>query len=92
MKKQQGIIGLLILIIIALILLKYFLNWSVFDAANSSQGKDTIGYTQVLLNTIWNYIGAPLTFIWDKIFMPIITLIWDNFLAFLSWGHQVGQQ
>ncbi|MFZ2048930.1 MAG: hypothetical protein WAV25_01360 [Minisyncoccia bacterium] len=90
MKNQKGIIGLIILVIIALILLKYFLDWSIFEAADSAQGQETIGYTQTLFNTIWSYIGAPVTFIWTKIFMPILQLTWDNFLAFLSWGKQVG--
>ena len=90
MKKDKGIIGLIILVIIGLILLKYFYDWSIFEAADSPQGQQTIGYTQTLFNTIWSYIGAPTTFIWTKIFMPILQLTWDNFLNFIAWGKQVG--
>ena len=91
MKKDRGIIGLIILVIIGLILLKYFLNFSVFDAANSAQGHETIGYTQSVLNLIWSYVSTPVTFVWTKILLPILGILWDNFLAFLSWGKQVGQ-
>lgn len=87
MKKQErGFIGLIILLIIGLVLLKYFLNWSVFDAAASPQGQQTVSYTHELLSTVWSYVSAPATFIWQKIIWPILTLIWKNFNNFLAWG------
>ncbi len=85
-KRDQGFIGLIILVIIALVLLKYFLNWSVFDAAASPQGQSTISYTHNLWDTIWSYISTPVTFIWQKIVWPLILLIWNNFNTFLKWG------
>jgi hypothetical protein len=86
--KEDGLIGLAVLIIIALILLKYFLNWSIFDAAASDQGKSTILYARGIFNFIWAYIAAPVTFIWYQIVLPVLHLSWDNFHAFLDWGHQ----
>jgi len=87
MKKDRGIIGLAILAIIALVLIKYFLNWDIFDAAASLQGQGTISYTHQLLNTIWSYISFPVIFIWTQIVWPLLLLIWKTFLAFLSFGN-----
>ena len=87
MKPNRGFIGLLVLIIIALILLKYFLNWSVFDAAASPQGQATQSYTHQLFSTIWTYIGTPVRFAWSKIVLPILSLAWQSFQHFLDWGH-----
>jgi len=68
MKKDNGFISWLILIIVALALLKYFFNWSIFDAAASEQGRGTINYIRDVLNTTWSYIRTPVIFIWQRIF------------------------
>ena len=67
MKKQAGFIGRLILIVIALVLLKYFFDWSIFDAASSEQGKRTIEYIKEVFNTAWSYIDEPVLYVWNKI-------------------------
>lgn len=94
MKEEgsRGFIGTIILIIIGLAALKYFLNWDIFDAANSEQGQGTIGYVRDIINTIWKYIGAPLTFIWNQIFWPILELGWKSFQAFVEWGRSNASQ
>ena len=69
MKKDKGFISWLILIIIALALLKYFFNWSIFDAIASEQGRSTINYIREVLNTSWSYIKVPVMFIWQKVQM-----------------------
>lgn len=67
MKKDRGFIGKLLMVIIALALLKYLFNWSIFDAANSEQGKATISYIRDVLNIAWTYVRTPTLFIWQKI-------------------------
>ncbi|HEY9582852.1 MAG TPA: hypothetical protein VJK09_00870 [Candidatus Paceibacterota bacterium] len=67
MKKDNGFISWLILIIVALALLKYFFNWSIFDAAASEQGRSTINYIRDVLNTTWSYIRTPVIFIWQRV-------------------------
>ena len=67
MKKDNGFISWLILIIVALALLKYFFNWSIFDAAASEQGRGTINYIRDVLNTTWSYIRTPVIFIWQRV-------------------------
>ncbi len=64
---NRGFIGFFILIIIALAALKYFLDWSIFDAADSEQGRNTIEYIKNILNICWSYIRIPIFFLWDKI-------------------------
>jgi len=84
---QKGIIGIIVLIIVALILAKYFYNFNIFEAAASPQGTATASYTQQVINTLWSYIGTPVTFVWNNIAWPILTLAWQNFQAILVWGQ-----
>ncbi len=88
MKNQKGgFIGLIVLIIIALVVLKYLYNFSVFEAAGTPQGQETIGYTQQILSWIWSIIGPTVVFIQNKIFLPLVSVIWDNFKSFIDWGR-----
>jgi hypothetical protein len=88
MKNQKGgFIGLIVLIILALIVLKYLYNFSVFEAATTPQGQQTISYTQQLINSIWNVIGPSVSFVANQIFFPLIGIIWGNFQSFLHWGQ-----
>lgn len=87
-KRNGGFIGIIILIIVALIVLKYIYNFSLFDAAASPQGQSTISYTQQLFNTTWSIIGPSVTFFENQIFFPLIGVIWHNFQSFLAWGQQ----
>ncbi|OHA88978.1 MAG: hypothetical protein A3C70_00510 [Candidatus Zambryskibacteria bacterium RIFCSPHIGHO2_02_FULL_43_14] len=63
---NRGFIGKFVLIIIALAALKYFFDWSVFDAASSEQGRKTISYIREVLDTAWSYIKVPATILWQK--------------------------
>jgi len=65
--RQKGFIGKLLLIVIALVLLKYLFNWSIFDAASSEQGKNTVSYIRDVLTTAWSYIKTPLLPLWQKV-------------------------
>ncbi len=58
--RQKGFISWLILIIIALALLKYFFDWSIFDAVASEQGRNTINYIREVLNVVWSYVKSLL--------------------------------
>ena len=78
MNRQKGFIGRLILIIIALVLLKYFFDWSIFDAASSEQGRKTISYIKEVFNVAWDYIDGPVLAIWYKI-LPV----WHKIREFL---------
>ncbi|KKT14274.1 MAG: hypothetical protein UV94_C0020G0005 [Parcubacteria group bacterium GW2011_GWC1_43_30] len=66
MRKERGFISWLILLIIALALLKYFLNWSIFDAMESERGRETVSYIRDVLNIAWSYVRTPVMFVWQK--------------------------
>jgi hypothetical protein len=91
MRKDRGfgLISWIIIIFLALVLLKFFLNWDVFDAAESDQGQSTILYARDLVNIIWNYIGKPVAFIWNRIFWPILRFAWANFQNLIEMGRGV---
>lgn len=63
---------MIILIIIALGLLKYFFNWSLVDFLKSEQGKDVVSLLKGILSTLWSYLSKPLAFLWDEVIWPII--------------------
>jgi hypothetical protein len=75
------------MLIVALALLKYFFNWSIFDAAASEQGRGTIKYIRDVLNLVWSYIGAPVRFIWHEVVLPLLGFLWDAFKSLLSSGR-----
>lgn len=82
--REQGFIGLVILIIIALALLKYYLDFDVFAAAGSPHGQETIGYTARVVRVIWSYISTPVTFVWNQIILPLIKVAWTAFEHLLT--------
>lgn len=86
-KGSRGFIGWLMLIIIALALLKYFFNWSIFDAAASEEGRSTIAYIRDILNLVWSYLAAPVTFVWNEAVLPLLKLAWQSLQALLEWGN-----
>lgn len=65
--KNQGFIGTIFFIIVGLALLKYFFDWSIFDAVESEQGRSTIVYIRDILNTVWSYLATPITFLMNKL-------------------------
>ena len=88
MKKDQGLIGYVILIIIGLALLKYFFNWSIFEAAATPQGQETASYTHRVISTIWSHLSVPFHFIWDKILAPILNIFWNTIKDFISFSQK----
>lgn len=70
---QRGfIIKYIILAVAALALLKYFFNWSIFDALASEEGRSTIDYTRRILGFVWSYLSLPATYAWNEIVWPLI--------------------
>jgi hypothetical protein len=87
-QKEGGLIGMLVLIIIALALLKYFLDWSVFEAAGTPQGHETLSYTKEIIQTVWSYLSVPFHFIWDKIAWPLLDLFWQTLKDFILFSKE----
>ena|SRR3990167_10161530 len=85
---DKGLVGTIILIIIGLAALKYFLDFDIFEAADTEQGQGTLAYIKQIINFIWDIIEVPVTFVWSNIFWPILGVGWDNFWAFVEWSKQ----
>jgi len=67
MKRSGGFINTLVIIILALAAAKYFFGWSIFDAAETSEGQGTVVYIRRILDTIWYYLGYPIAWIWENL-------------------------
>ena len=87
MSKKKGFISTLLIIIAALAALKYFLNWSIFDAAASDQGQGTIAYVRDVLNTVWAYIGSPVTYAWNEVVKPLFGFVFDSLRQLIGEGR-----
>ncbi|MDB5194083.1 MAG: hypothetical protein JWN50_97 [Parcubacteria group bacterium] len=85
--REQGFVGIIILVIVGLALLKYFINFDIFAAADSTQGQQTIGYTGQILRTVWSYISTPVTFVWSQVTVPLLSLFWSTFQSFIHWSQ-----
>lgn len=86
-QSERGFVTTLLLIIIGLALLKYFFNWSIFDAAASEQGRGTISYIRDVLNTVWSYIGTPVTFAWQEVVKPLFLFVFESLRQLIAEGR-----
>jgi hypothetical protein len=87
-REKGGIVLWIALVIVGLGLLKYFLNWDIFDAAASEQGQSTISYVRQVVDSIWSVIGYPVTVAWNEVIHPVFTLAWNNLKAIIEWGME----
>lgn len=78
---------MIVLILAALAAAKYFLNWDIFDAASSDHGQTTIGYLRNIINTVWGYIGAPVSFIFREVVWPLLSFAFDSLKAMIETGR-----
>ena len=65
-KNQKGIIKLIILIVIGLIILKFFFEFDVIDYVESDQFKYYAGGAWRLIVNIWNLLIDIVLLIWDR--------------------------
>jgi len=78
---QEGIIGWIILIIIAILILSYF-GFSLRDLGDDPTTQDNFSFVIEWVRVVWeDYLSGPVTWIWEN----IIEFIWnDLFLANLE--------
>ncbi len=87
MKRDKGFVGIIILVIIGLALLKYFINFDIFAAADSTRGQETLGYTAQILRTGWSYISTPVSYAWSQVAWPLLKLFGTTLQAFIHWSQ-----
>lgn len=85
--REGGFITLIIFLIIALALLKYFFDWSIFDATDTPQGQETVSYTRQLIDTVWFYLKTPALWVFHNILEPLLGIVWGFFKDFISWSE-----
>jgi hypothetical protein len=49
MKKDRGFVGLLLLVLVALVALKYFFDFSIFEWSRTDEGKGALIYLKDIL-------------------------------------------
>ena len=64
---RKGFVSTIIVIIVALALLYYFFDWSIFEFASSERGQKTLGYIKDVLALTWSYLKTPIGFLWEKL-------------------------
>ncbi len=90
--KDEGFITILLIIIVGLALLKYFFNWSIFDAAASEEGRGTISYIRDVLNTVWTYIETPVLFVWNEVIKPLFGFVFESLGKMIGEGRETTSQ
>jgi len=78
--KQQGLIKMIIVIVIAIVILSYF-GLDLKNIWTSDQVQKNLGYVWNLIVSIWhNYLSTPFEYLWGI----WVTYIWTPFLSFLK--------
>ncbi len=64
---NQGLIMTVLIIIVALIVLKFVFDIDIIKFLNSGWVQKAFGYIQDVFLTIWNnFLKTPVTFLWEK--------------------------
>jgi hypothetical protein len=75
MKKDQGFIKWIILIVIALIILGYF-GFNLRDAVEAPATRDNLSFFKDILLSVWNNIlKVPALFVWEHVISPLIHML-----------------
>lgn len=85
--KTKGFISLIITIVIALALAKYYFDFNIIDFLNSPKVVEVWTYIKKFFEIIWgNFIAEPFFYVWNEI---IIGLFWKwiviGFDIFKGW-------
>ena len=77
--RSAGFISIIISLVIALALLKYFFDWNVLDFIKSPDVTEVWDYIKRFVLLIWtNIIKEPFLYIWNEI---IVGVIWHAITA-----------
>lgn len=90
--RRKGFIGFLALLIVALALLKYFFDWSIFEAATSEQGRKTVIYIKEVIGYVSSYFTIFFSSVWNKIIWPVFQFIWPSLQTLFQWGRTNASQ
>lgn len=78
-KHKKGIIGTIVVIIVAIIILSY-LGFDLKKIIASDMVQKNFAYLMDMLRSLWsNYLSRPFTFVWDEVCKPLFDLLWKAF-------------
>jgi hypothetical protein len=81
MKKQQGIVKTIILLVIALLILSYY-GFDLRRTVESPTTQSNFGYVTTFVLNVWhNYLERPAKYLWNDVF---INLIWNSAIENLN--------
>jgi hypothetical protein len=86
MKKNKGLIKMVVVIVIALIVLGYF-GFNIKDIIESDSVQTNLQYVWGFVKTFWNnYLAAPVIFMWDKFVVGVLWRLIQEGLSAMNLG------
>ena len=86
MKKNKGLIKMIVTIVIALIILGYF-GFNVKDIIESNTVQTNIQYVWGFIKTFWNnYLATPIVFVWDTFVVGVLWKLIQEGLSHMNLG------
>jgi hypothetical protein len=74
--RQDGFIGLVIVLVVSLLLLKYFFSFNLLEFLQSSAVADVFNYVKKFLLIVWNdFLVYPLEWFWNDV---VIKIVWET--------------
>ncbi len=80
-KYNGGLIKAIIIIVIALIILGFVFHINIADVLSSPDVQSNLNWIWNIILTVWSWISAPITFVWNNF---IIGVIWKAIQAGLG--------
>jgi hypothetical protein len=77
--SKRGFIGLIITLVVALALAKFYFDWNFIDFFNSIKTSEVFIYLKKFALLVWGkFLVGPVVFIWNFVFVDII---WKTFVS-----------
>jgi len=64
--QQKGFIRLIVLVIIGLIILKFFFKFDVIDYFNSEEFRSFASQVGKIISSIWEYLVKVISYTWNQ--------------------------
>jgi hypothetical protein len=70
--NQKGFIGIILVLIFALALAKYFFNWNIIDFLNSPEVIAVFSYIKKFIILVWEkFLAGPVLYVWNTVIVGI---------------------
>ncbi len=80
--RQGGFVGLLIMLVVALALAKYYWDWSFADFIHSHGVAEILSYLKKFILLVWDkFLVGPVVFIWNSV---VVDILWKGLVSFFD--------